>query len=311
MAGFTRQPAIAGWQEALAGAGGWRKLTDSVATQIGGSLVGQLSELQQNSIVRQLTDLQRNSLVGQFSALSRGSVAGQLSEQMRSAVFGRGSSQSWSKFGAQAHRLLEVFRRLDEVESALDDADPMARRLSYLLRGVAAGRALLLMERLISEGSEPMIELLADVLLVEAVFDLFRRAIIHAGIDGDARGDLEHALEHLSEAEFDRAFPPLVAGLEGALRQTARARGDTRQRSNARAVVMAMDAEHEHVLIVGSIYGDLNDGRHGIDLDRRSGCVLGLVGMVIWIELALEQPAVRWLGRQIDQELHRAAQLPA
>jgi hypothetical protein len=158
------------------------------------------------------------------------------------------------------------------------------------------------MELMLAEGREALLRLLGQTLLSTDSLEVFLHAVDEAPLSNDVELDLRHALEHLAEGDTGRAFPSLLAGLEGALRDSARSQGHVRKPKNARGVaaVLKMKKDHEH--LIGAVYGVANDGRHGADLDREIGCVLGLVGLVVWMNDCLGQPAVKWLGRQLERD---------
>jgi hypothetical protein len=200
-------------------------------------------------------------------------------------------------------RVRRLYELMDELESELGQSDPTAARLTVLLRHVGVGRALAMMELMLAKGPQPLIDALGGVLLTEQARKIFLAAVRESGLSAQPAEDIEHALEHLENEECDRAFPPLLTGLEGAFRHTARVQGDRRKRSNARAVAAVLGIEKEHELLIGTIYGEANDGRHGEEMDRRAACILALAGLIVWIDFSMEMPAVRWLGRELDQRL--------
>src|SRR6476620_6749667 len=192
--------------------------------------------------------------------------------------------------------------RRERVEEELFETDPVGARLTVVLGHVGVGRALEIMELMVTEGRDALIALLGRVLLSPESLEVFTRAVDEAPLSPHVELDLRHALEHLFEGDTDRAFPSLLTGLEGALRDSARCRG-TRKPKNARGAAAALKMKKDHEHLIGTIYKVANDGRHGDDMDREIGCVLGLVGLTVWMNDCLDQPAVKWLGRQLDQEL--------
>jgi hypothetical protein len=199
-------------------------------------------------------------------------------------------------------RVTELFRRMNIVERQLLEGDPSLGRLVTLLRHVGVGRALKLMELMVAQGREPFLEILGEVLLDPSRVDAFRVVVLAAGLSESVEGDLLHAFEHLEEGDVDRAFHPLIGGLEGALRDAARARGDQRRYPNARSIAAILfDTDYE--LLIGMIYSEANDGRHGVPLNRYAACVLALVGLVVWMNDCQQRPAIQWLGQEVDRSL--------
>jgi hypothetical protein len=196
-----------------------------------------------------------------------------------------------------------LFDRMDRVERELKESDPACARLSVLLEQVGVGRALALMERMLAEGSAPLLEVLGDVLLSAEALGTFTEVVRSADLPVLVEGDLIHALEHLLEEEADHALPPLLNGLEGALRDAAIKRGDSRRRPNARSLAAALKMKKDHELLVATIYDRTNDGRHGAELDRKEACVLVLVGLVLWMTECCDEPGTKWLGREVDKRL--------
>jgi hypothetical protein len=204
-------------------------------------------------------------------------------------------------------RTPELFSRLARVEQELEASDPNCARLSVLLDKVGVGHALTLMERMVSEGAQPLIDILGEILLEPETLSKFAEVVRKADLPYHAEKDLLHALGHLSEGEPDDAFPSFVSGLEGAFRHEVRRRGDRKKRPNARALAVALGMEKEHELLVAAIYDHANDGRHGAELNRRDACVLISVGLVLWMTECCEQPAMDWLGRELNQRLSAPA----
>jgi hypothetical protein len=232
--------------------------------------------------------------------------AGAVLDQSFLQVLSLRGNSAFQDFVEQAKSKSRLLLRRERVEAELIAADPIGARLTVVLGHVGVGRALEIMELMLAEGRDALLALLGRVLLSPESLDVFSRAVDEAPLSAHVELDLRHALEHLAEGDADRAFPSLLTGLEGALRDSARTRGVGKPK-NARgaAAVLKMKKGHEH--LIGAVYRVANDGRHGEDLDREIGCVLGLVGLVVWMNECLDQPAVQWLGRQLDQNLLAAS----
>jgi hypothetical protein len=207
---------------------------------------------------------------------------------------------SWTK-GLQ--RVPSLFLRLEALERELAETDPACSRLSVLLDHVGVGRAIAVMEQMVERGTKPLVDLLEDALLDSSALEHFRHAVKSAALPDLVKGDLLHALDHLLEDSPNHALPPLFTGLEGAFRHALLARGDERKRSNARSIAAALGMKKDHELLIGTIYSQGNNGRHGADLDRREACVLALVGLVLWMDECQGEPAVEWLGQQLEHRL--------
>lgn len=206
------------------------------------------------------------------------------------------------RLGEGNFRVADLLQRMESVERQLLEMDPGLGRLLILLRYVPLGRALAMMELMVSRGREPFLEVLAKVLLDPSRIEVFRTVVSAASLPASVEKDLLHAFEHLEEREVDLAFPPLIGGLEGAMRDAARARGDRKIRRNARSVAAILfDTDYE--LLIGMIYSEANDGRHGVPFDRRAGCVLALVGLVVWMNDCQQRPAIPWLGQEVGRSL--------
>jgi hypothetical protein len=205
----------------------------------------------------------------------------------------------------RARQLQEMFERIDAAEEALKASDDhTAKRLVFLLEDVPWGYALRMKERIIAEGADAFVELLAEILLEERVLTAFRGAVRMASTLSDRnQKHLEHALDHIDAGEYLEAFPPLIIGVEGALRDVAKARGVRKAMSNVRAAARLLKLEHEHELLIGAIYSAANDGRHGEDGEARDDCVLTLLAMLLWIQEEFGRPVVKnWLSMRLNEE---------
>ncbi len=194
---------------------------------------------------------------------------------------------------------------MDAVDAALEGkTHRITKRMVFLLDPVPWGYALRLKERIIDEGIEAFVDLLAKILLESSARTAFRAAVqTSSTLTPLNRKRLEHALDHLDAGEYDEAFPPLIIGVEGALRDVARGRGVRVKMSNANSVAAQLKLEHEHKLLIAAIYGAANDGRHGEDADSRDDCVLALLALLIWIEEEFVKPVLKsWLATRLNEE---------
>jgi hypothetical protein len=233
---------------------------------------------------------------GRRAVLEAGATLDQIFPRSRNHLLGL------QDFVERAKSTSNLLLRREIVEEELAEADPISARLAVLLGHVGVGKALQIMELMLAEGRDALLSLLGRVLLSPDSLEVFSRAVEEAPLSRHVELDLRHALEHLVDGDTSRAFPPLITGLEGALRDSARARGNFRKPKSARGVAAALKMKKDHEHLIGDVYKVTNDGRHGEDLDREVGCVLGLVGLVVWMDDCLDQPAVKWLGRRLEQE---------
>jgi hypothetical protein len=259
-----------------------------------------------------ITLLQDQLSSGALASIAQGRgaiLAGQLMPKLAAEnAFKRWSSVSAADWMERLWRVPALFQRMERAERELAAVYPTGARLAVLLRHVGVGRAVEMLELMVSSGPAPLVAVLAEIVLDPSALKAFEVAVEAACLSSQAENDLIHALEHLGEGDPDRAFPPLVTGLEGALRDAVRAQGDRKKRPNARALAAVLSLDKDHQLLIGEIYSEVNDGRHGNELDRHAACVLALVGLTIWMDECLEKPAVEWLGRELD---HRLTKHPA
>jgi hypothetical protein len=228
--------------------------------------------------------------------------AGATIDQVFSPAYRTRIFPGFQDFVERAKSASSLLLRRERVEEELIETDPVGARLTVVLGHMGVGRALDVMELMLAEGRNALLALLGRVLLSPEALDVFSRAVDEAPLSAHVELDLRHALEHLAEGDTDRAFPALITGLEGALRDSARTCGAKKPKNAlGAAAVLKMEKGHQH--LIGAVYKVANDGRHGEDMDREIGCVLGLVGLVIWMNDCLDQPAVKWLGLQLDQAL--------
>jgi hypothetical protein len=213
----------------------------------------------------------------------------------------------------RARRLEETFERIRAVEKALKASDDhTSKRMVFLLAETPWGYALRVKERILAEGPGAFVDLLAEVLLEERATAALRDAVSKSEtLSKRNRQLLDHALDHLESGEFVLAFPGLITGVEGALRNVARARGVRKNLSNARAAARYLKVEREHELLIAAIWAAANDDRHGegddheeAERDARDNCVLALLAMLVWIQEEHESPVLKvWLSNRLTEVL--------
>jgi hypothetical protein len=137
-------------------------------------------------------------------------------------------------------------------------------------------------------------------------------------ITTEQRGDLQHGLEHAAAGEFDRAVPPLMVGLEGALCSVARAHTliDAQRRlvekpdkgpvHRVELVVRRLPADEEYARFVcARVFGNVgNPVRHGEESgSRRRHALFVVVAIAGWLDAFMEVPAREVLGQMLRDEL--------
>lgn len=254
---------------------------------------------------------------GRFSALAReelGWVAA-VGRTRETANLGLSQAFKASEWREPLERLQTHLRRFDRARTEAK-RDPLAARLICLLDEVGAGRALAVLEQMTTEGAAPMLELLSDVLLEPRTLERFVVATAAADTRPSVKQDLKHGLDHLRAGETDHAFPPIIAGLEGLMRDVVEAQRLAEKRrmkrySSGGALADALDTPHDHRLLVRAAFTEAHPGRHGAELDRKTACVWTLTALLIVLDGSTGQPLVSWLGRKLDYMLYERRSLAA
>jgi hypothetical protein len=202
-------------------------------------------------------------------------------------------------------RWREMFERRQNLEQRL--ADTPAHRLVFILDHMGFGYAMRLMERMADRGIEPLVDLLEQVLMEAEVLARLDAAVQDAQLlRPGVRRHLRHGIGHLQAGEFHDALPPLLIGLEGALRDGARAQSDNKAFPNARSAIMVIKFDAPQELYLRQVVyatGQGNNVRHGEDADSRRLSVFALVGLLLWLERFTSLSTMLWLGRNLEAEL--------
>jgi hypothetical protein len=196
----------------------------------------------------------------------------------------------------------EFFRRRDAIEAQLD---PEAKRLLFVLDHMGFGHAMQVMELMVEKGIDPLIDLLGQVLLDDDFLVQIDELLAEAApLRETVRQHLRHGIEHLRAGEFHHAGPPLVTGLEGALRDGARQRSN-KKIPNAESAIMIIEFEQPQDLFLRQVVYSpkhANNVRHGEDVDPRAMSVLALVALLLWLEKFSSLSMMIWLGRTLGSE---------
>jgi hypothetical protein len=205
-----------------------------------------------------------------------------------------------------------AWERHDELEQELEGT--LQGRLIFLLDQFTYGRAILMMERLTTEGIKAMLDLLELTLVAPKALKLLRKIVVEAPhLRDEVRRDLLRGLDHVEERDYEAALPDLFVGLEGAFRDGADARAEIakkllRDPPNARAVIAKVGFPEDRSAFLCEVADKVNDARHGKSADRRLFSLLFLVAILCYYEEFTEEPAVEWLSRRLHAEVNRQRQ---
>jgi len=132
------------------------------------------------------------------------------------------------------------------------------------------------------------------------------------------RDHLQHGLEHAGRGEFERAIPPLMHGMEGALWSTARGLSviDAKRRlinkprmPRARSIEPVIrelpTGEGFSTFIIHRVFGGSgNVVRHGeLGLDGRPRALFLVVAVAGWLDAVMDVPAHEVLGHMLGEQL--------
>lgn len=132
------------------------------------------------------------------------------------------------------------------------------------------------------------------------------------------RDHLQHGLEHAGRGEFERAIPPLMHGMEGALWSTARGLSviDAKRRlinkprmPRARSIEPVIrelpTGEGFSTFIIHRVFGGSgNVVRHGeLGLDGRPRALFLVVAVAGWLDAVMDVPAHEVLGHMLSEQL--------
>jgi hypothetical protein len=132
------------------------------------------------------------------------------------------------------------------------------------------------------------------------------------------RDHLQHGLEHAGCGEFERAIPPLMHGMEGALWSTARGLSviDAKRRlinrprmPRARSIEPVIrelpTGEGFSTFIIHRVFGGSgNVVRHGeLGLDGRPRALFLVVAVAGWLDAVMDVPAHEVLGHMLGEQL--------
>jgi hypothetical protein len=132
------------------------------------------------------------------------------------------------------------------------------------------------------------------------------------------RDHLQHGLEHAQRGEFERAIPPLMHGMEGALWSTARALSviDAKRRlvnrprmPRARSIEPVIrelpTGEGFATFVIHRVFGGSgNVVRHGeLGGDGRQRALFLVVAVAGWLDAVMEVPAHEVLGHMLSEQL--------
>jgi hypothetical protein len=132
------------------------------------------------------------------------------------------------------------------------------------------------------------------------------------------RDHLQHGLEHAGTGEFDRAIPPLMHGMEGALWSTARGLSliDAKRRlvnrprrplaRSIEPVIRELPAgEGFSTFVIHRVFGGSgNVVRHGeLGVDGRQRALFLVVAVAGWLDAVMEVPAHEVLGHMLNEQL--------
>jgi hypothetical protein len=132
------------------------------------------------------------------------------------------------------------------------------------------------------------------------------------------RDHLQHGLEHAQHGEFERAIPPLMYGMEGALWSTARALAviDERRRlinrprrPRARSIEPVIrelpTGEGFSTFVIHRVFGGSgNIVRHGeLSADGHHRALFLVVAVAGWLDAVLDVPAHEVLGHVLNEQL--------
>ncbi len=137
-------------------------------------------------------------------------------------------------------------------------------------------------------------------------------------LTGVQRDHLQHGLEHAQRGEFERAIPPLMYGMEGALWSTARALSviDERRRlvnkprmPRARSIEPVIrelpTGEGFSTFVIHRVFGGSgNVVRHGeLGLDGKHRALFLVVAVAGWLDAVMDVPAHEVLGHMLGEQL--------
>ncbi|HEX3510341.1 MAG TPA: hypothetical protein VHT27_04495 [Solirubrobacteraceae bacterium] len=132
------------------------------------------------------------------------------------------------------------------------------------------------------------------------------------------RDHLQHGLEHAGRGEFERAIPPLMHGMEGALWSTARGLSviDAKRRlinkprmPRARSIEPVIrelpTGEGFSTFVIHRVFGGSgNVVRHGeLGLDGRPRALFLVVAVAGWLDAVMDVPAHEVLGHMLGEQL--------
>ena len=153
---------------------------------------------------------------------------------------------------------------------------------------------------------------LTEVVLEGRLIAAMRTAVEKApGLTDFQREWLDDALAHVAAAEWVKAIPPLMAGLEGVLQTLARQRSEQLRRRRGKIIVapkiievLEPDPEYFDFMRMRVFGGTGQEFRHGIaDRGEREQVLLALVGLAFCLGYWLEIRAMSALGRLLSGRL--------
>jgi hypothetical protein len=186
--------------------------------------------------------------------------------------------------------------------------------LWFLIAHMEMGRTRAL-SRLERDDAEEALMLAIEHAVTDPSFiDALRADLSHVPFLGDAARDhLDHGLAHVGDAEWRHAVPPLLVGLEGALRATARRlnvmRSDDRYLgpphkpvAGAQAVLQLLDLNDDYRrFMLRRVYADADDYRHGSAEDgERTQALLVVVGLAGWLDIQTDRGSLTALADAVS-----------